>query len=92
MIDTMTPFELAALIWPGAFTLSAVILFLLLTSTADFGAGVRRLGVVCFLVLLAGFYLIPLLRLPARWLLTLVGMAAPAGLSLVSIRMVVKET
>jgi hypothetical protein len=88
----MTPFELASLIWPATFTLTAIILFLLLTAAADFGTGVRRLGVVSFLVLLVGFYTLPVLTLPVRWLLTLFGFAAPVGLSLVSIRMVIKST
>jgi len=88
----MTPVELASLTWPATFILAATILFLLLTAAADIGAGVRHLGTVALLVLLVGFYTLPVLTLPVRWLLTLFGFAAPVGLSLVSIRMVIKST
>lgn len=84
--------EIIGLLWPSLLVTGLFTVFLLIAGRLDMGRPVVIVGSVVAIGVLGMFFVIPAMKKPIRWGLTLFGFAAPMALGVISIRYIVEET
>lgn len=87
----MSMIEIIEILWPASFYLSAFMFYILIISYYGYGVTARYAGLLFVIGFTVLTYSYPILLEPFRWVLSLVGFAAPVALSIIGIRYLVEE-
>lgn len=84
--------SIAASLWPALFVISLLPVVLMTLSQSGGEKQAGTFAIVACLVLTAVLYVVPPISELVRWGLSLIGLAAPLALGVISIQYLVEET
>jgi hypothetical protein len=88
----MSLLSIFSLLWPAMFVISLVPLFLMAATERGYSQRTTTTGGLIGILFFIIIYQVPLFNTTLRWILTVIGFAAPLALGVIAIQYVVEET